>query len=440
MAKRFDVILLTAFGKGYRLARDLAFDGLSVGWVDLTPRSGLRSKDWAPPFVTSVHSDATDLDRRQFLQDHNLRVVPEGFSLWSGEYSLSTGGEISQYQWERLGQPGVYRFLKEPVSPSHALAQRPELGAFKDHWFLHLASLFNKSHWTVNAVTGTGRATDSTNENGSALGSFKNGRRAGGFFRGSVRHFPVNHDFFGEHFVSEVDHSLIKKREQDLKVFGVKILKPQVMGLRFCDGEFSIALEEAAQIQSKSLVHFLTSEEIHALDPTFYRQVYRGEAPESHWHWQRFVLSGHLSVSQESLPPWLTLLEQWDLPWQEDNFLILRTQGDLSQWSLWSPVQTRKMDHARYRDPLLKKLTSTVSRKFVSPGLKVELDPLFTGVGDKGLAPFPLFKGVIEPPKIIAPLFFSEGVDSSGSFDAFDHHRQQKNLYRQIQGALDSHG
>ena len=113
MANSFDVLILTTHGRGYRLARDLAFEGKSVVWMDISANLGLNSKDWTGPFPAAVHPDSTDLDRRQFLHDNDLELLPQGLGLWHEEGLLETRGELVSYQNQKLQQNAAIDFISD---------------------------------------------------------------------------------------------------------------------------------------------------------------------------------------------------------------------------------------------------------------------------------------------------------------------------------------
>jgi|GEM_PF-2166222 len=407
MPKTFDVLILTAFGQGYRLARDLAFEGRKVAWLDLTSHTKVSSRETAGPFCAAIHPDATDLDRREFLQDHNLSEIPQGFTVLQGRQIFEALGEVSGHQQKQWDQDSVFSFLKAYCEDMKA-PQWDQIGqSFAANWFLYLAASFNKS---------------------TAL--------QGPFPIDSQKSlFPV----FSPTYVPQENFSTRKKREQDLRVFGTQILNVNTLKLRRSEepGTYTVFDADGEEINGTNVVSFLSAWDLYSLDPTFYQQVYKGEAASPTWHWQRMEVDMDPKVTSHDIPPWLMILKHWDLPWSEENLMILRkdlaSENPEDGWDLWVRVETELYAELGYRQRLSQKLTESLNRRFDSNGHKVRSEE---SLRPQKLQPFSLYGASASHPSAKVNDFFPCGADSLGSFDLYDRHRLQKQTYQHLHGSF----
>ncbi|MCJ8276921.1 MAG: hypothetical protein MJK18_08770, partial [Bdellovibrionales bacterium] len=129
--------------------------------------------------------------------------------------------------------------------------------------------------------------------------------------------------------------------------------------------------------------------------------------------------------SLDHVPHGLVVLSHWDLPWLEDNFIVLRKHRD-NEWSLWFKS---KRENSIQPQELNGLLVDALKKKFSQDEFELKETLSHEGLA---LQLFPIYE---EKPDIQIKKslnFYSMGFDHYFSFDLFEAYQNQKTFVQQL--------
>lgn len=387
MGISYDCIILTMNNRGSLVALDLAQRSKKVLYIDVSEMTCWTSKDFSGPFPSHIKRDIDDKHSRKFLSAHNLEKLDKGLSLFTANGIVEVQGEIANYQLDQFNQSEDVQRLKESYSGTISAMTK----SLKNNWLLHFFSNYNKSILEQEALS-------------------------------SHQNLKVS-DVFGPTFHPVESFSQRQKNRSDLRSKGIEVVEAEKVEIRYEGGKFFVKNGDQAIVSGLKVLNFLESSDLKTVDPELSHQVFHKDPISAIWHWQRFDLKWKTKLDLKSVPSLLFVLPHWDLPWLEDNFMILRKVEEDSQ-SLW--VKTKKQANSEDLVQGCKSILEQyiglsefeISSGKLNKGLSLELFPVYESQPASAVR-----KGVE---------FYPMGFDQFPSFDLFDMYQSQKQFIDQL--------
>lgn len=389
MGINYDFLILTQNNRGYFIAEELAKKSYKVAYLDFSERTQWNSQDFSGPFLSHIKRNCDEVERKEFLDAFPWKSLDKGLCLFSEEGMIEVLSPIADHQLEGFSQDEDVTRLKANYNPALSATTK----SLKENWLLHFFTGYNKC--------------------------VLNGSAKSGYLKPS--------DVFGETYYLDENFSQRQKCRGYLKTLGIEVMESQSTEIRLEAEKFFIKNGNQDIFSANKVLCFLESSDLAKLDPEFSSKVFFEKPKPSAWEWKRFDLQWQSKLDISPLPSHFALLSHWDLPWLEDNFLILRrNEEDLQSWSLWVRL---KRDGDSFKTELKKQIQEKLrghlgAGKFViseskpQEGLHLSLYPIYQA----------------EPQILIRKQvnFFPMGFDRFPYFDLFDMYQAQKQFLNQL--------
>ncbi|RME15899.1 MAG: hypothetical protein D6797_05695, partial [Bdellovibrio sp.] len=299
MNQGFDVLLVSAFGRGNWLAMELCQKGYKVGLVDVSERLGRWTpEDWEGPFGYSEASHLIDSQKHRMSEDDYFEEVPEGWSLLLPDGPLDFRSILSPYLLEKYGiTGGIKKVLQKGEEATTFHRDEKE---FQKWWIVELAQSLAAP---------------------------------------IMNYFSEPLSFFSPLYVRRPSRAGRRKSLEWLKDLGVSVfydaqIKDISLRGKLCEGvEVQAGRDEL--LRAQQYVWMLTSLETEFLSSQVTQKLFKSVAnPLFSWVRYRFTLKGYESF-MSYMPLHFILIEDIYLPWFHSNLLILQQTAQNESVDVW---------------------------------------------------------------------------------------------------------
>lgn len=353
-SQSFDLVVVSAFGRGNWLASEFASRGWRVSLLDCTSSLGtFDPRDVEGPFGLLEASDLHPSQRARLVDEGEFTPVAGGFTLWLSEGPLEFRSELTPFLLRAREIPSeVETYLRQPSFDSkEALGER------------RLLKRLQYSHaWLANFAHSLTAAAHS--ENYTALDAV-----------GETH-------LFAPYGLRQLTPAGIARGFQNCQNVGVSVRT----GVRLAEFSFdgkaaaSFAYDDAsgsrAVEHARSFVYCLSCEETRVLSDALMRTLFPEGGADAPWAWHRLTYSFSDAEFLKSLPLSFVAIDDVDLAWTRANMIVVRRRdgagagGEAAVLDAWVkvPVWMRR-ERAAY-DQVQEEVRLTLERRL--PGVRLE--------------------------------------------------------------------
>ncbi|MFN9971305.1 MAG: hypothetical protein ACK58T_15565, partial [Phycisphaerae bacterium] len=150
MKTNFEIVVVSAFGRGNWLAAELAAQGLTVVLLDVTRGfAHWAPEDWEGPFGIFHPEYLSESQITRLHEEDYMDGVPEGFVVWTKDGVLDTAGPLASELLQKWAvAPEQIQYLKKPEG-FNLKSLNTQL--FSNSWFLHLCHSLALPYFVDNA-------------------------------------------------------------------------------------------------------------------------------------------------------------------------------------------------------------------------------------------------------------------------------------------------
>lgn len=340
-----DVCVVSAYGRGHWLASALAERGLKTSLIDLSGAlhegRSMDSEDAQGPFGLFESADLLPSQVSRWTDEGSAELAPEGFTLWLNGRVLELHGNLTSFHLKAANiAVEVETYLRNAANPHNEAgpgAQRDRMAAlastrrklqkwsFNDVWLAHFAHDLCSNRQV--ASHGVLRAVQKSDSVAPILAPYR------------TRHLT-------EGFISR---GLASVQKAGVEVVEIANLKSIVIEQAETVDAIRLISQSETLCRSKIFVWLLDSHESERLaqiataSSTFFARLPQRPIAS---RWLRARLEAHNQNERPSsetqvlrqLPNDLLIVEDLDLPWVEDNFIILKRLRADAQFDVWMRV------------------------------------------------------------------------------------------------------
>lgn len=312
----FDVVVVSAFGRGHWLAAELQREKMRVLLLDVTSRLGnWPVEDQTGPFGVFRFERFPESHQERWIHDDPVESLANGFTVWAEGGPLEMKGPLTRLHLERMG-------WQDSWSEAIGHARRPSIPAadFSRAWVVALAQQIAATVYRPSA-----RAT---------LGG---------------RPLPLTAPF-GVRFSTRQGHA---RNLEWLRSRGVvasektEILDFSFEGRKRVSGA-EVKGELSGLIRFGQLVWCLTGAETQDLSEKLAAHLYSGTVPEPDWCWLRYRLKVQASPEVELLPLHSVWIDELGAPWTHANLVVIqktRSPESVDAWVRLPALQRFNKDY-----------------------------------------------------------------------------------------------
>ena len=344
----FDLVVVSAFGRGNWLALEFASRGWRVSFLDVTSSLGdFDDRDVEGPFGLLEAADLHPSQRARLADEGEFEKVPNGFTLWLPEGPLELRSELTPFLLRARDIPHeVESYLRQPSFQSKAaLGERRSLRKlqYRHSWLAQFAHSFSSAAHFENFVA---------LESGSAA--------------------PL----FAPYGLRQLTAAGLAKGFQCLQTAGVTVQQNARLRSMTFDGKSaaSIELGDGAVLQSRAFVWALSFEETKTLSDSLLRSLFPVSWPEAPWAWQRLAFSVSDPGFLAMIPRSSVVIQDIDLAWTRANMIVLRRREGEARFDAWVKIPTWMRRESAAYDQVQNEVQTTLEGRF--PGVRLEnLEP-----------------------------------------------------------------
>lgn len=348
----FDLVVVSAFGRGQWLATELAGQGWKTALVDVSDQVGMHSsKDVEGPFGLFESQDLLPSQRARLADEGEFTQTPTGFALWLPEGPLEFRSELTPFLLRARDIPdSVETYIRHTGA-------KPKDGEREKKT---TAKLQYSHSWLAQFAHALTSATQ--HENHVALEA------------DSVA--PL----FSPYGLRQLTDAGISKGFQVAKTAGVVVRqKSKITDIRF-DGKAADAIEIQGEVsgvqRGRAFVWCLSFDETKAVSEKLAAQLFPKSWPEPQWAWQRLSILAEPSDLLECLPLSVALIEDVDLAWTRANMIMLRRRAGESAVDAWVKVPAWMRRETEAFENVRKEVLATLSQRLPGVQLRYETNSL----------------------------------------------------------------
>lgn len=349
----FDVVIVSVFGRGHWLAAELSQRPIKVGLLDFSENLGRWSpEDWEGPFGVLRDEVLTHSQVARLGEEDYQEPVERGFCVWTSEGPSDSMGLLSAHMlekdiiWNRAREYWREYAGAQTTDSQHQVQQRWGAEPFQNNWLIHLSHQL-ASHCYV--------------ENSQAI---HYGRPLSIFSPMSVRRNSRR----GFH------QSVESCRSRGVEVFAKSSLEDLISESREISG-IEIKGEWSGALKSRYYIWLLSSEETHKLSPRVGEKLFAKGPLQPQWVWLRYRIRLDVGRYADVVPNHMVLLNSVNLPWVNENMLILQRSLNIAEWDVWVRAAHLHRFHRAHLDELGEKICGHLSHKWRGASVEIIQKP-----------------------------------------------------------------
>lgn len=325
-----DVTIVSVFGRGQWLAGELKAKGYDVEYVDTSQAMGpWGAEDWEGPFGYFDTVGLRASQRTWLVQDEEVLPVAKGFCIWLKSGPLEFKSSLTDYLLRSHNiAPAIEEYLRaESGEQQSALWEQLIESPFKESWLAHLAHQAFSTVYMPNHE--------------------------------AMKWAPPLPIFSPFHFRRAARVGK-EKGLQVLRDQGIKVHSPaKVVDVLVQDRQIralEVEGEPSRVLKSKVFLWLITSEETRWFSQRLKEKLYPKGSLKPTWYWTRFRFEIPQEHGELALPAHFAIVEDKQLSWSHDNFVLALKTAIPSQYDMWLrlPLHYRfqTLQHMTYREKI----------------------------------------------------------------------------------------
>lgn len=342
--KNFDLVVVSAFGRGHWLALEFASRGWRTALLDVTPSLGeFDERDVEGPFGLLEASELHPSQRARLVDEGEFAQVAGGFTLWLPEGPLEFRSELTPFLLRARDIPHeVEAYLRQPSFESkEALGERRSLRKlqYAHSWLAQFAHSFSSAAHYENYV-----ALDS----------------------------DAVAPLFTPYGLRQLTPAGVAKGFQVLQTAGVTVQQNARLRSLSFEGKSAVSLETEDGVvrQGRAFVWCLSYEETKTISDSLLRALFPANWPEAPWAWQRLSFSVSDPAFLPMLPLSCVVIQDADLAWTRANMIVLRRREGEARFDAWVKIPTWMRREKPAYEQVQNEVRTTLEKRF--PGVHLE--------------------------------------------------------------------
>lgn len=365
-----EIAIVSAFGRGHWLAVELARMGIPVSLLDVTSQLGSWGlEDGEGPFGFFKSAEIRDSQWERMLADDPPRLVSSGFTFWLPDGPLELQGPTAAHRLPYLEISEKVQKYVSDFSISDCPVEIRKMN-FSQNWLAQFAHSFA-------AIVFTNQA-ESVQEG-------------------------LKQELFSSMYIRQVTRQGFEKSIQWCRAQGVNVLRDvEIKDLSFHEKNILAGLEvrndKRGIFNAEKFVWGLTSEETGMLGSSTLKGLYPGGAIEPDWVWIRYrfrMEAAHprAAFCLEQLPLHCVLVAELNLPWVEENMLVLQRTTSSELFDAWIRIPNLHRFQRPYLEEKGRSVGQFLSSRLPEHEIKLVQKPMETELTFNQLGPsrHPLF-------------------------------------------------
>ncbi len=314
----FDLVIVSAFGRGNWLANEFASRGWRVELLDATSQLGQFSDhDLEGPFGLLEGSDVQPSQRARLVDEGEFHGVASGFTLWLPEGPLELRSEVTPFHLRSREIPfEVEGYLRNPDQTSKEAAR--ERRGLKKLQYTH-SWLAQFAHALTSAAH---------HENYIALESES---VAPLFTPYGIRQLTPHGT--GKGF--QVSQTLGVTVRSEIEIKDFRFEDKVAVSLSYRDAKDGEMTDRA-----RAFAWCLSFDETKQLSDSLVRALFPNNWPEAPWAWQRISFEATPADLLAMIPLSVAVIGDVDLAWTRANLILLRRREGATHFDAWMKVPT----------------------------------------------------------------------------------------------------
>lgn len=338
------VAVISIFGRGHWIATELARRGIPTTLLDISDQMGFWTpEDWEGPFGFFKSEKLKPTQVERILEGDAPMMVPQGFSFWLEEGPLELKGPVSKHRLSALNIPEVVQdYLQGSASNKELKAL-----SFEQNWLAQFAHAYSSTRASLSPE---------------ALG------------HGS--HVPL----FSTYFIKQASRPGLQKSIKWCESHGVQVpSKVSLQDISLSDRKtlsgFEIKTEKPGLLKAEQFVICLTSEELGMISTKVQHTFFPKGPIEPEWSWMRYRISLKENYHREQLPLHFVVIENKNMPWYHENFLVVQASAVTGSYDVWCKVPSAQRFNKQYLADLGLKIIKTLDKKMVDAEPQIQSYP-----------------------------------------------------------------
>ncbi len=457
VSKTPDCVIVSAFGRGHALARNLTIAGWSVNLIDTTNALGpWEPEDWDGPWCQLGAEDTATL-AAPLVGDENPVPLRNGYSLWLPRGPLEMHGPLASFYQQSFEIPAVVKGYLQPnaaeeIAPLRAVTQPAPL---KKTAGRKKAAEGDESDTSPGAIAHS--ISDLAKEEASSISSsesfsvssslastlagwtlFQREIKSVSPLKGRERaHRQVRNLRFDEAWLAHLAHAIAsnvylensetmdcggpstlladcgvryrtrqssERALKSLEAMGVKVTRDaSIADIRF-SGSVLDAIEVVAErhgvLPGHAFVWMLSSQETTQLSESLVEPLFPNGVAQPSWCWARYRLRLNGNSASRALPLAFAVVENNFLPWTHANLILTkRVPGKDAKDShvridAWMRLPVHSIKDVGYHERLQDELLAIFERRIPLSEPTCEALPLdASSTASLQAVRFPIFAG-----------------------------------------------
>lgn len=339
MSAPYDVILVSAFGRGNWLASELSRQAsLKVCLIDVSEQFGRWSaEDWEGPFGIFQSENLSQTQLGRLSHDDYSDLNPQGLTLWLKNGPVDFMGPITQF-WLETESPLLHlkKYLVQWESSVQSsdqlnLVRSLQNRTFDKSWMIHFAHQWASTQFHDNAHGA---------EQGSPLSIFSPWMTR----RSSRKGLGKSLEWCTDRGVETFSKSqLIDFEFEGREIKGVEIKSDKKSGA----------------LSAHNFVWCLSSQETEYLLKRRSLQLFPKGSVTPQWFWVRYRVDVDLGNYDRTIPDHFVMIQDNRLTWTHDNLLVMMKTVNDQSFDVWARIP----HHQRFQKSVLQRLSDQIVEK-----------------------------------------------------------------------------
>lgn len=368
--KPFDVLVVSAFGRGHWIAAELARERMRVLLLDVTTRLGnWPVEDQSGPFGVFRYEGFSPSYLERWTQDDPVEMLENGLTVWPPGGPIELKGPLTRLHLQKMGWPEGWT---EPLAHARRVGSAsPEI--FHKTWIASLAYQLAATVYRPSALAMSGG-----------------------------RPLPVFASF-GVRFPSR--HGLMRNLDW-LRSLGVTVSdRSELVDLSFSEKKqisgVELKGEMSGLVRFNQLVWCLTGGETGDLSAKLVRHLYPGGVVEASWCWIRYRLKVQPTPDVSTIPLHSVWIREIGAPWTHGNLMVVQKTPSPEGLDAWVRLPVLQRFNRDYLEEQGRRILSLVNERLPLASAEIQSYPQEATYppGELGQPRFPVWDEGTAPSK-----------------------------------------